>query len=86
MNQSPYLTQGKNWHLNKANKTSCAKFPTLWDLHINNLYWQETETSNGTFYLYGAYLDRRKNNRDGRSLILYHDSILSKIFSDCNRV
>ena len=32
--------QGKNWHLQKANKTSCAKFPTLWDLHINNLYWQ----------------------------------------------
>ena len=29
---------------------------------------QETETSNGTFYLYGAYLDRRKNNRLGPTI------------------
>ena len=26
------------------------------------------ETSNGTFYLYGAYLDRRKNNRLGPTI------------------
>eukprot|EP00095_Tigriopus_kingsejongensis_P007169 snap_masked-scaffold211_size255937-processed-gene-1.13 protein:Tk07169 transcript:snap_masked-scaffold211_size255937-processed-gene-1.13-mRNA-1 annotation:"PREDICTED: uncharacterized protein LOC103506484" len=58
--------KGKNWHY-KGNKT-CAKFPTLYDLHINNLYWQETETSNGTFYLYGAYLDRRKKNRLGPTI------------------
>ena len=65
-----HANKGKNWHLQKGNKTSCAKFPTLWDLHINNLYWQETETSNGTFYLYGAYLDRRKNNREGVKMSL----------------
>ena len=28
-------------------------------------YWQETTTSNGTFYLYGAYLDVRRLNRLG---------------------
>ena len=54
---------------NSDNKTSpattCARFPHLYDLHISNLYWQETETSNGTFYLYGAYMDRRKQNRLG---------------------
>ena len=55
--------KGKDWHL-RDNKT-CAKFPRLFDLHISNLYWQETETSNGTFYLYGAYLDRRRQNRLG---------------------
>ena len=38
--------------------------PEVWDLHFNNLYWQETKTSNGTFYMYGAYLDRRKNLRN----------------------
>ena len=43
---------------------SCAKIPKLWDLHFNNLYWQKAKTSNGTFYLYGAYLDRRKNLRE----------------------
>lgn len=58
--------KGKNWHI-KGNKT-CAKFPTIYDLHINNIYWQETETSNGTFYLYSAYLDRRKNNRLGPTI------------------
>lgn len=58
--------KGKNWHY-KGNKT-CAKFPTIYDLHINNIYWQETETSNGTFYLYGAYLDKRKNNRLGPTI------------------
>ena len=76
----PHCTsQGKNWHLQKANKTSCAKFPTLWDLHINNLYWQETETTNGTFYLYGAYLDRRKNNREGSLSIMISIIISTQI-------
>ena len=38
-------------------------------MHIIRLlykqYWQETTTSNGTFYLYGAYLDVRRLNRLG---------------------
>jgi hypothetical protein len=56
----------KKWHL-KGNKT-CAKFPTIYDLKISNTYWQVAETSNGTFYLYGAYLDRRKGNRLGPTI------------------
>lgn len=60
-----YLHDNKNnKHLYYKNKT-CARYPTVYDLHINNIYWQETETSNGTFYLYGAYLDVRKKNRLG---------------------
>ena len=55
-----YLLDKKGFHY--KNKT-CAKFPTIYDININNIYWQETDTSNGTFYLYGAYLDVRKNNR-----------------------
>ena len=35
------------------------------DLRFSNKYWQVTETSNGTFYLYGAYLDVRPTNRLG---------------------
>ena len=61
-----HTNKDKKWHYKKDK--SCAKFPTLYDLHINNIYWQETETSNGTFYLYGAYLDRRKNNRLGPTI------------------
>ena len=34
-----YENKGKNWHY-KNNKT-CAKFPTIYDLHINNIYWLE---------------------------------------------
>lgn len=40
------------------NKT-CAKFPSLYELSFNNMYWQTLKTSNGTFYLYGAYYDNR---------------------------
>ena len=53
----------QNRHVNK-NKT-CGRLPALYDIHFNNIYWQETSTTNGTFYLYGAYLDVRKNNRLG---------------------
>jgi len=52
----------KKYGLNKT----CATYPTLYDLHINNEYWQETTTSNGTFYLYGAYLDVRRTNGLGK--------------------
>ena len=49
---------------------SCAKFPDLLDLHFNNNYWQETTTSDGTFLLYGAYLDVRAANRLGPTIRL----------------
>ncbi|KAA0186796.1 hypothetical protein HAZT_HAZT008591 [Hyalella azteca] len=42
-----------------AKNKTCAKFPTLWDIGFNNVYWQTLKTSNGTFYLYGAYYDNR---------------------------
>ena len=61
-----HKNKGKQWHF-KGDKT-CAKFPELYNLHINNIYWQETETKNGTFYLYGAYLDKRKMNRLGPTI------------------
>ena len=57
------------WQQNKGKKLgqnkTCALYPDIYDLHFNNKYWQETETSNGTFFLYGAYLDVRANNRLG---------------------
>ena len=57
------------WQENKKKKAaknvSCSKYPDIYDLHFNNQYWQETVTSNGTFLLYGAYLDVRSKNRLG---------------------
>lgn len=51
-----YWTTYKNRPV--GNKT-CAKFPSLYELEFNNIYWQTLRTSNGTFYLYGAYYDDR---------------------------
>ena len=42
-----------------SKNSSCAKYPSVYDIHFNNIYWQQTDTSNGTFFLYGAYLDVR---------------------------
>ncbi|XP_018564475.1 uncharacterized protein LOC108905894 isoform X2 [Anoplophora glabripennis] len=55
-----------NWEKKPARfNKSCAKFPSMYDLEFNNIYWQTLETSNGTFQLYGAYLDDRTNNTLG---------------------
>ncbi|XP_022657968.1 uncharacterized protein LOC111248999 [Varroa destructor] len=39
---------------------SCVKYPPLYDLQFNNLYWQKLNTNNGSFFIYGAYLDIRQ--------------------------
>lgn len=44
---------------------SCAKFPSIFELEFNNIYWQTLRTSNGTFQLYGAYYDIRNMSRIG---------------------
>lgn len=63
-----YLQENKNKNWHYKNETSCAKFPALYDIHFNNIYWQQVDTSNGTFFLYGAYLDIRKRNKLGPSV------------------
>ncbi|KAK1130932.1 hypothetical protein K0M31_017237 [Melipona bicolor] len=46
---------------------SCSnlKYPSIYDIEFNNVYWQTMQTSNGTFQLFGAYYDRRKLSRIG---------------------
>lgn len=44
---------------------SCAKFPSIFELEFNNVYWQTLYSSNGTFHFYGAYYDIRKLSRIG---------------------
>ncbi|CAH0767342.1 unnamed protein product [Bemisia tabaci] len=57
-----------NKHKNKPmfyKNDNCAKFPSIYELEFNNIYWQTLHSSNGTFYLYGAYYDVRKLSRIG---------------------
>ena len=57
------------WHQNKNNNmrmnSSCAKFPSILDIQLENHYWQKVETRKATFHLYGAYLDTREANQLG---------------------
>lgn len=59
-----YWNKNKNRNMFYKNE-SCAKFPSIFDIEFNNVYWQSLYTSNGTFHLYGAYYDVRKMSRIG---------------------
>merc|ERR1711915_846354 len=52
--------------MGKTNE-SCAHFPEIYDLKFNK-YWQVMESSNGTYYLYAAYLDARELNLLGPTI------------------
>ncbi|OAD52905.1 hypothetical protein WN48_11151 [Eufriesea mexicana] len=49
---------------------SCSnlKYPSIYDIEFNNVYWQTMRTSNGTFQLFGAFYDRRKLSRIGPAI------------------
>lgn len=59
-----YWNENKNKALYYKNE-SCARFPSIYELEFNNVYWQSVHTSNGSFHLYGAYYDVRKYSRIG---------------------
>ncbi|KAJ8973015.1 hypothetical protein NQ317_004613 [Molorchus minor] len=61
----PIVYWNKNKNKPMGLNSTCAKFPSMFDLEFNNLYWQTLHTSNGTFQLWGAYLDKRQKNRLG---------------------
>lgn len=44
---------------NGSNKSCKVEFPNLYELDYNNIFWQRLQTTNGTYYLYGAYYDDR---------------------------
>ncbi|XP_076761778.1 uncharacterized protein LOC143429849 [Xylocopa sonorina] len=47
---------------------SSLKYPSIYDIEFNNVYWQTMRTSNGTFQLFGAFYDRRKLSRIGPAI------------------
>lgn len=49
--------------------SSCLpKYPNIFELEFNNIYWQTLRTKNGTFQLYAAFYDERKFSRIGPAL------------------
>ncbi|XP_037816434.1 uncharacterized protein LOC119606856 [Lucilia sericata] len=48
---------------------TCARYPGIMDIHIQNEYWQILRNRNLTYYLYGAYLDDRPLVTGNRTLI-----------------
>lgn len=54
----------------KKGNESCTnfKFPSIYDLEFNNIYWQTLRTSNGTFQFFGAFYDKRKLSRIGPAI------------------
>lgn len=64
----PIVYWNKNKNKPMGLNNTCARFPSMFDLEYNNLYWQTLRTSNGTFQLFGAYLDKRPQNRLGSAV------------------
>ncbi|KAG5668808.1 hypothetical protein PVAND_016732 [Polypedilum vanderplanki] len=50
---------------NLTSNNQCGRFPQIFDLNISDISWQVTNTSNGTFYLFNAYYDDRKDLENG---------------------
>lgn len=76
-------------HRNDKNKyykkKDCAPFPNIYDLEFHNTYWQTLRASNGTFHLYGAYLDKRNTSRIGPAvrMLAVHDRIKPALVTHC---
>ncbi|XP_034943371.1 uncharacterized protein [Chelonus insularis] len=52
----------------KAKKSCIPRYPSIFELEFNNIYWQTFKSSNGTFQLYGAYYDNRKLSKIGPAI------------------
>lgn len=61
--------QRQELRVNNYKNDQCARLPSLLDLEYSNEYWQTQRTSNGTFVLFGAYLDNRKTIPDGDQFV-----------------
>jgi len=55
-----FAIPNQNFKPKFSSNQNCGRFPLESDLNITDIYWQVTNTTNGTFYLYNAYYDDRK--------------------------
>lgn len=49
-------------------KKCVPRYPSIFELEFNNIYWQTLRSTNGTFQLFGAYYDNRKLSRIGPAI------------------
>lgn len=59
---------GNQGKIKGNNSCSNLKYPSIYDIEFNNVYWQTMRTSNGTFQLFGAFYDHRKLSRIGPAI------------------
>ncbi|GBP71888.1 hypothetical protein EVAR_56045_1 [Eumeta japonica] len=79
------------WYRHKDDKDKfykskeCAPLPNPLELEFHNVYWQTLHTANGTFHLYGAYLDDREASLLGPAvrLLAVHDRVHPKPQTHC---
>ncbi|KAK5640523.1 hypothetical protein RI129_011334 [Pyrocoelia pectoralis] len=64
----PIIYWNKNRNKQMRLNNSCARFPSIFELKYDNIYWQTLRTTNGTFHLFGAYLDTRRDNPLGATV------------------
>ena len=57
-----YLQENNSFIRESDVSLNCGKYPSIYDLHFSNIYWQVYENNSETYYLYGAYLDTRENS------------------------
>ncbi|KAJ2940151.1 hypothetical protein O0L34_g11716 [Tuta absoluta] len=82
----------KYWYKHKDEKNkfykkkNCAPLPSIYELEFHNTYWQTLRTpANGTFHLYGAYLDARPTSLIGPAvrILAVHDRIKPQLVTHC---
>lgn len=62
----PLSDWSKNNRLSqKRGNNNCTRYPQIYDLEFNNIYWQTLKTSNGTFQFFGAFYDNRRLSKIG---------------------
>lgn len=68
---SYWLLADQSGKLKSTRRKICAaKFPNLFQLEYNNIYWQTQRTINATLQLYSAFYDRRRRPRVLRILTM----------------
>ncbi|XP_053644577.2 uncharacterized protein [Cherax quadricarinatus] len=64
----PLIYRKANNPLLGSSNNTCASYPSVLDIHYNNIYWQVLQLSNNTLYLYSAFYDNRTSSKSKPSI------------------
>ncbi|XP_053617291.1 uncharacterized protein LOC128679223 [Plodia interpunctella] len=83
----PYIYWKKHRRDKKKfyNTKTCAPFPSIYELHFHNTYWQTLHSSQGVFHFFGAYMDTRNASLIGHAVRVLgvHDRIRPSLKTHC---